>query len=246
MAELLVLINPVCIDGNRVLGEVSVVMEDGHEWGSGEKKGFAILKVPHLTVDEARAIYIKSGVPDALDKQAKDSIKAQMAAFPAFRADFDANVDRNAVIAELISDGKLDEITTELTVLPDDSITVKSLEAKGYKITAPADTSIPVTPEIQANIDEKFSKAVDVAIKQKFDDALTAAEADGSMPTVITVKVNDHPRRLNFIDLTTLQAQADNATKAKLVDALDPKKSTEDHPVIVATLLDAVTKLTKL
>lgn len=61
MAELLTLINPN--SSTRSAGDVIVVKEDGWAWSDFERKQFAIVKVP-MSVQEAEATYLKSGIPE--------------------------------------------------------------------------------------------------------------------------------------------------------------------------------------
>lgn len=61
MAELLVIINPN--SPTRTAGDVCVVKEDGWAWSDFERKQFAVVKVP-MSVEEAEATYLKSGIPD--------------------------------------------------------------------------------------------------------------------------------------------------------------------------------------
>lgn len=61
MAELLTIIHPNAT--NREAGDVCVVKEDGWAWSDFERKQFAIIKVP-MTVQEAEATYLKSGIPE--------------------------------------------------------------------------------------------------------------------------------------------------------------------------------------
>lgn len=62
MAELLTIITPNA--DNRQAGDVCVVQEDGWNWSELERKLFVVVKVP-MTVEEAEAKYLKTGVPDS-------------------------------------------------------------------------------------------------------------------------------------------------------------------------------------
>lgn len=66
MAELLTTITPNA--SNRSAGDIVTIREDGWPWSELERKLFAVVRVP-MSVEEAEATYLKSGIPDEI-KQA--------------------------------------------------------------------------------------------------------------------------------------------------------------------------------
>lgn len=82
MAELLLKVDPSRLTANEIAGQVVEVREDGFGWSELERKLFVIARVP-LEVEEARATFLKSGVPDALLEAESATFRALAAAMAA-------------------------------------------------------------------------------------------------------------------------------------------------------------------
>lgn len=202
MAELLTLINPN--SSTRSAGDVIVVKEDGWAWSDFERKQFAIVKVP-MSVQEAEATYLKSGIPEEVVSAHDQAVQqfranpteknkeAMNAAFynPADYPDKQYKLDVDALPVEVVQAVQDAKTTLDAVALEAKDAARAKVEAELVKIDGellPENLELHTHQIIEVyervNTVEDGNKIVDDTKGALIKDNLIAASREGYMAVV--------------------------------------------------------------